>query len=125
MEPLITIPLLSSHERIDNILVLDENGDLLDYDLSDSNITIYCLGANAVILEYDTDNLTSKEAGLWTLRLKATFELTVVFPENATIIYPSAAPLAIRTEDSKVKICLLYTSPSPRDISGSRMPSSA
>ena len=24
-----------------------------------------------------------------------------------------------------VKICLLYTSPSPRDISGSRMPSSA
>ena len=26
---------------------------------------------------------------------------------------------------SKRKICLLYTSPSPRDISGSRMPSSA
>ena len=25
----------------------------------------------------------------------------------------------------KVKTCLLYTSPSPRDISGSRMPSSA
>ena len=25
----------------------------------------------------------------------------------------------------KVNICLLYTSPSPRDISGSRMPSSA
>ena len=25
----------------------------------------------------------------------------------------------------KSKICLLYTSPSPRDISGSRMPSSA
>ena len=26
---------------------------------------------------------------------------------------------------SEIKICLLYTSPSPRDISGSRMPSSA
>ena len=30
-----------------------------------------------------------------------------------------------RKEDDKVEICLLYTSPSPRDISGSRMPSSA
>ena len=31
------------------------------------------------------------------------------------------------TEDVKmeVSVCLLYTSPSPRDISGSRMPSSA
>ena len=26
---------------------------------------------------------------------------------------------------NKAKVCLLYTSPSPRDISGSRMPSSA
>ena len=28
-------------------------------------------------------------------------------------------------EDTKSKICLLYTSPSPRDQRGSRMPSSA
>ena len=28
-------------------------------------------------------------------------------------------------EDKKVTICLLYTSPSPRDLSTSRMPSSA
>ena len=27
--------------------------------------------------------------------------------------------------DSKVETCLLYTSPSPRDISGSRLPYSA
>ena len=29
------------------------------------------------------------------------------------------------SENSEDYICLLYTSPSPRDISGSRMPSSA
>ena len=29
------------------------------------------------------------------------------------------------SSESQVDICLLYTSPSPRDISGSRMPSSA
>ena len=36
-------------------------------------------------------------------------------------IHKSRPPLLI----DKSKICLLYTSPSPRDISGSRMPSSA
>ena len=31
----------------------------------------------------------------------------------------------VKTEMIRVESCLLYTSPSPRDISGSRMPSSA
>ena len=31
----------------------------------------------------------------------------------------------VRTERSEVRACLLYTSPSPRDLSTSRMPSSA
>ena len=31
----------------------------------------------------------------------------------------------LKTVKDAIKACLLYTSPSPRDISGSRMPSSA
>ena len=31
----------------------------------------------------------------------------------------------INNKDDDIRVCLLYTSPSPRDISGSRMPSSA
>ena len=31
----------------------------------------------------------------------------------------------IKTEEDKIKSCLLYTSPSPRDRTRSRMPSSA
>ena len=34
-------------------------------------------------------------------------------------------PPAEEEEKEEVETCLLYTSPSPRDISGSRMPSSA
>ena len=43
-------------------------------------------------------------------------------------IYPNATSIPCATfEDmfEHVRSCLLYTSPSPRDISGSRMPSSA
>ena len=38
-----------------------------------------------------------------------------------TIIFPAG----VLIESSYYSSCLLYTSPSPRDISGSRMPSSA
>ena len=34
-------------------------------------------------------------------------------------------PILVRPNDGKYQICLLYTSPSPRDLSTSRMPSSA
>ena len=49
--------------------------------------------------------------------------------DNLTPLYPDER-LTMETEDPTVKdrsarICLLYTSPSPRDLSTSRMPSSA
>ena len=36
-----------------------------------------------------------------------------------------AKPASINWQDSRINICLLYTSPSPRDATLSRMPSSA
>ena len=39
--------------------------------------------------------------------------------------YLSRAAYKLIEIDNKYKICLLYTSPSPRDQRGSRMPSSA
>ena len=36
-----------------------------------------------------------------------------------------ADAVAVALADKRHLVCLLYTSPSPRDISGSRMPSSA
>ena len=38
---------------------------------------------------------------------------------------PDGLQMSSRGEKMQDYICLLYTSPSPRDISGSRMPSSA
>jgi len=105
-EPLISLPLLSPQETVGNILVLDENGDPLDYELVEKNITVYCLGAAKVTLEYDTTGLTSKVLNLWTLKLTAPFDLTVLFPENTTIIYFSNIPSAIRTRDNIIEIDL-------------------
>ena len=45
--------------------------------------------------------------------------------EGFGLICKTASAKFDETVELHVKLCLLYTSPSPRDISGSRMPSSA
>ena len=45
--------------------------------------------------------------------------------ESATILDGAKAEASSLINQANSRACLLYTSPSPRDISGSRMPSSA
>jgi len=61
-EPSTTLQLLSN--SIHNVLVLDEEGEPLAYDVKGTNITVYTLGASKVVLEYDTIALTSMTAGV-------------------------------------------------------------
>ena len=48
---------------------------------------------------------------------------TVLVAPDGRISMPQAGTLSVRGQS--VETCLLYTSPSPRDLSTSRMPSSA
>ena len=44
---------------------------------------------------------------------------------GAAVLTIISEEMGLRHNDSAARICLLYTSPSPRDLSTSRMPSSA
>ena len=44
---------------------------------------------------------------------------------GGTILIPPSPPTVLDGEDAPAAVCLLYTSPSPRDRTRSRMPSSA
>ena len=44
---------------------------------------------------------------------------------RVVVTVPMAGPLVPLLEEAGAEVCLLYTSPSPRDQRGSRMPSSA
>lgn len=103
-EPDVAVPLLSS--SVANVLAVDERGEALDYDIVGSNITIYSLGATRVTLEYDTDALTRKEGGLWTISFVAPFSLDLVLPEGAVVIYLNSAPEYIRTTDGRLTLTL-------------------
>ncbi len=102
----VTLPLLSPQTHVFNLAVFDENAVPLDYEFGEVNITIYSLGAGNVLLEYDTDFLTRKEAGLWTLTINTPFELNVIFPENSVLIYINAPPSLISSDGGKIKLTL-------------------
>ena len=102
--PAVTLPLLSL--SVENVIVLDENQTLLDYEINGLNLTVFTLGAKGVFLEYDTISLTRKEAEVWTLIVENPYNLTVLLPENSTIVYLSKMPTAIDTENSKITLSL-------------------
>ena len=62
---------------------------------------------------------------------KTAWNLCVALKENGLLAKPTHgniirfAPPLVMTEDQLLECCLLYTSPSPRDRTRSRMPSSA
>ena len=110
--PTITIKLLST--KVENVLALDENNTLLDYEIVDTSMKIYSLGAKEIVVEYDTFELTSMEAGVWTLSFNSPYNLTVKLPEGATIIYLSSVPTVITSEANRT---VLYLSSGAWEIS--------
>ena len=102
--PSISLNLLSS--SVENIVVVDENQTVLDYDVYGSNMTIFSIGASRILLEYDTIELTAKESGVWTLLVQNSYNLTVYLPEESTIVYLNKMPTSIDTKDGIMRLSL-------------------
>ena len=102
--PDITLPILSGSAY--NILAIDENESVLDYEINGSNITIFTLGATEVTLEYDTKELTSMKAGVWTISFKSPYNVTLKLPESAEVIFLSDAPSSINIEEKRIVVSL-------------------
>ena len=104
LTPEVTLPLLSS--SIENVIVLDENDLSVDYEIDGGNLTVFTLGAEQVLVEYDTIALTKKEAEVWTVVADNPYTLTVFLPQNSTVIYLNNMPTAIDTSGTGIKLSL-------------------
>ena len=102
--PAITFQLLGS--LVDNFIVLDENQTVLDYDTEAGDLTVYTLGATSVFVQYDTHSLTSKAAEIWTFLVNSPYNLSVLLPEDSTIVYLSEAPTSIDSEGDQIVLSL-------------------
>jgi uncharacterized membrane protein len=104
LAPEVTLPLLSA--SIENLIVLDESQLAVDYEINGGNLTVFTLGAERVLVEYDTVSLTRKEAEVWTLIADNPYNLTVFLPQNATVIYLNSMPTAIDTSGAGIRLSL-------------------
>jgi uncharacterized membrane protein len=102
--PDIVLTLLSS--SIENLIILDQNQLAVDYQLNAANLTVFTLGATQVSVEYDTVVLTSKDADVWTLKLNSPYNLTVLLPQNSTVVYLNQVPSAIDTTGTELSLSL-------------------
>lgn len=102
--PEIDLPLLSP--SIENLLILDQNQLAVDFKLNTANLTVFTLGAAQLSVEYDTVTLTNKEADVWTLVLNHPYDLTVLLPQNSTVVYLNQMPTAINTTGTELSLSL-------------------
>jgi len=88
-----------------NLLVTDASGTPLNFDLEDSNLTVYTLGVSEVYVEYDTMNLTHKEGIVWSFAVDSPVRFRVILPWNATVVDLSDAPLTVATlQDDRIML---------------------
>ena len=102
--PEITLHLLS--DSVENVIILDENNTAVDYEIVGENITIFTLGAENILFEYDTPTLTGKDAEVWTLDFYNPYNSSLMLPENATLIYLSGMPVSIDTQNDRIMLQL-------------------
>jgi uncharacterized membrane protein len=102
--PQASVTLLSAN--VENLVVLDDKQLAVDYQLSDTNLIVYSLGATQLNVEYDVNTLTNKQNEVWTLLLNSPYSVNVSFPVNSTIIYLSSTPTAVNTAGSQLSLCL-------------------
>lgn len=110
--PAVSLPLLNS--SVDNLIVLDENQTVLDYEVTGINLTVFTLGTKSVSLQYDTHSLTKKDFEVWTLIVDTPYNLTVLLPSESSVVYLSEIPTSIDMEGNKITLSLF---PSQWEIS--------
>jgi uncharacterized membrane protein len=102
--PSILFRLLSS--LVENVMVVDENQTVLDYEIDGLDMTVFSMGAVRVRIEYDTVALTQKDAGVWTLLVNSSYNVTVYLPLESTIVYLNRMPASIDTVDGTLTVSL-------------------
>ncbi len=93
----VSVQLLSS--VLSSVVVTDQSGAPLEYAVSETNLTIYTLGASGVLLKYDTLDLTSKKGAVWTVAFVTEYDTTLVLPQFSTLTYASGTPTTLGVND--------------------------
>ena len=92
-------PFLTDYEvnlfgsTIDNLVVIGDDGFLLDVDVIYDTALIQTFGSSEITIEYDIHDLVSKQGRLWTFSLDSPSDFTLLLPTNSAIVGMTKLPL--------------------------------
>ena len=101
-EPGIFTVNVTLHEAPEGLLVYDENGMPLNYEILGNKMSIFIVNNTKAYVEYLTRALTKKEGPIWTVSL--TFNdgpVNILFPKGTSILDIVGVPKAIKEVEGK------------------------
>jgi uncharacterized membrane protein len=93
-------------KSIENLIIQDENGTLLSSKINENAITVETLGSSTIKVDYDTQDLISKNGKTWTLHIDSPLDYSILLPKNTIIIGMNTSPLNIEIVDEQSLISL-------------------
>jgi uncharacterized membrane protein len=104
LEPDFSVKLFGT--TIDNFVAQDENGFLLSADIEKDSALIETLGASIITVNYDIQDLVSKDGRIWSFKINSPVEYSLLMPSNIVIVGMSTYPLNMQIVNERSQLLL-------------------
>ncbi len=91
---------------IDNFVAQDENGFLLSVTFEKNSALVETLGSSTISVNYDIQDLVSKEGRIWSFKIDSPVEYSLLMPSNIVIVGMSTYPLNLQMIDERTQLLL-------------------
>jgi len=93
-------------KSIDNFVATGDTGFLLSEKIIEDKAIIDIFGSSSIIVDYNTDDLVSKEGRVWTFSFDSPSDYTLLMPKNSVIVGMSGLPNNMELIDEQTKLGL-------------------
>ena len=93
-------------KSIDNFVATGDTGFLLSEEIIEDKAIIDIFGSSSIIVDYNIDDLVSKEGRVWTFSFNSTSDYTLLMPKNSVIVGMSGLPNNMELVDEQTKLGL-------------------
>jgi uncharacterized membrane protein len=103
---LVTVNVTLPGENYANLIAVDQDGVILDWEQISDGIDVDGLGANELIITYSTSFLTNKTGSTWTVSADSPVSTLYQLPLDAVLVGLSSPPSSISIVDNRAIITM-------------------